>query len=104
MICLKPKDVLQVLNRVSKRVDKSHLMLSLAAGIQIKQIEQVYKQSTLKKSFLNLLIFSYLKKTKKKCLPKEARVIRIMTNLPALVQEGCSVYSKGKNATEGIYI
>ncbi len=48
MICLKPKDVLQVLNRVSKRVDKSHLMLSLAAGIQIKQIEQVYKETTYK--------------------------------------------------------
>ena len=48
MICLKPKDVLQVLNRVSRRVDKSHLMLSLAAGIQIKQIEQVYKQTTYK--------------------------------------------------------
>jgi pyrroline-5-carboxylate reductase len=60
MICLKPKDVLQVLNRVSKRVDKSHLMLSLAADIQIKQIEQVYKQTAYKKAVsININFFLF---------------------------------------------
>lgn len=41
ILCVKPKDVLGLLNEVSSSVKKNHLLVSLAAGIQIKNIEQV---------------------------------------------------------------
>ena len=101
MICLKPKDIFHVLGQVAKKVNKSHLMLSLAAGIQLKQIEQVNLTDCYIFRFFLLLIFNFTHRSMTKVLCSDARVIRIMTNLPALVQEGCSVYSKGTNVTEG---
>ena len=41
MVCVKPKDITKVLKEVSPRVNKNHLVLSIAAGIQIRQIEKV---------------------------------------------------------------
>lgn len=33
-------------------------------------------------------------------LPNDARVIRVMPNTPALVNQGCSVFVRGTNATQ----
>lgn len=38
-----------------------------------------------------------------KFMANEARVVRIMTNTAAMIQQGCSVYSKGKYATDGMF-
>ncbi len=35
-------------------------------------------------------------------MKNKSRVIRIMTNTAALIQQSCSVYSKGIYATDGI--
>ena len=55
-------------------INKKHLIISIAAGITTSYIS--------------------------KHLNDEVSVIRIMPNTPALIQEGASVLSKGKNATE----
>ena len=34
-------------------------------------------------------------------MQNKARVVRIMTNTAAMIQKGCSVYSRGKYATDG---
>lgn len=41
LLCVKPKDIPGLLNQVSSCVHKDHLIVSLAAGIQIKNIEKV---------------------------------------------------------------
>lgn len=41
LLCVKPKDIPGLLNQVSSCVNKEHLIISLAAGIQIKNIEKV---------------------------------------------------------------
>lgn len=41
LLCVKPKDIPGLLNQVSSCVSKEHLIISLAAGIQIKNIEKV---------------------------------------------------------------
>ena len=47
-----------------------------------------------------LLIYFFLFKH----LPTDSHVIRIMTNINALVQQSCSVFTRGKNATDGKFI
>lgn len=41
MLCVKPKDIPNLLNEVSPNVNRNHLLVSLAAGVQIKNIEKV---------------------------------------------------------------
>ena len=41
ILCVKPKDVLGLLSEVSSSVSKNHLLVSLAAGVQIKNLEKV---------------------------------------------------------------
>ena len=41
MLCVKPKDITGVLQECSNKINKNHLILSIAAGIPIKQIENV---------------------------------------------------------------
>ncbi|XP_076272500.1 pyrroline-5-carboxylate reductase 3-like [Rhynchophorus ferrugineus] len=55
-------------------IDAGKLFLSVAMGVTTCQLEQL--------------------------LPKEARVIRVMPNTPALVQSGASVFVKGTAATD----
>ena len=41
MLCVKPKDITGVLHECSNKINKNHLILSIAAGIPIKKIENV---------------------------------------------------------------
>ena len=41
---------------------------------------------------------------KKKCLKNDVRVIRIMTNMAALVLQGCSVFARGTYANNGLFL
>lgn len=74
ILAVKPNDINSVLKKISTKLTKDHLLMSLAAGIRLNQIQRE--------------------------IPKDIRVIRVMTNIAALIQEGCSVYSKSENCTE----
>ncbi|XP_050537086.1 uncharacterized protein LOC126903123 isoform X2 [Daktulosphaira vitifoliae] len=76
IICLavKPNVVKCVLKQVRPAITSNHLLLSVAMGITIKQLE--------------------------KSLPEDSRVMRVMPNTPTLVQCGASVYVSGSKATE----
>jgi pyrroline-5-carboxylate reductase len=41
MLCVKPNDMTNLLKEVSNKIDNSHLILSIAAGIKLQQIENV---------------------------------------------------------------
>ena len=71
-LAVKPQDLDDVLVEISDRVGKKHLVISIAAGKQISQIE------------------SYLPR---------ARVVRVMPNMACLVSEAMSVYCAGRWAT-----
>jgi len=73
MLCVKPQNMKSLLEENSAHISKDHLLISIAAGTQLNNMQ--------------------------KCLDNPARIIRIMTNTAALIQEGCSVYSKGEYAT-----
>jgi pyrroline-5-carboxylate reductase len=72
-ISVKPNVVSTVLDDV-RAISSGKLFISIAMGITLKEIENA--------------------------LPKDARVIRVMPNTPALVREGASVFVRGTNATE----
>lgn len=75
IVAVKPYIVPIALADVKKSgVDADKLFLSVAMGVTTKQLEQL--------------------------LPKQARVIRVMPNTPALVQSGASVFVKGAAATD----
>jgi len=75
MMCVKPKDITTVLTDCAGHIDSKHLILSIAAGVKLKQIEGILHND-------------------------EARVIRIMTNTAALVQQSCSTFARGNAASE----
>jgi len=74
LLAIKPQNMKDVLSEIAPVMSKSHLIISIAAGITTH----------------------YIAKHLKGTIP----VIRIMPNTPALIQEGASVLSKGKHATE----
>lgn len=74
MLCVKPQDLKKVLAKNANDFNSNHLVLSIAAGTQLVEIE--------------------------KLMENKSRVIRIMTNTAALIQQSCSVYSKGIYATD----
>lgn len=74
MICVKPQDMRKALTKNAGSIGDNHLVLSIAAGTEIGQIEGLMKNKT--------------------------RVIRIMTNTAALIQQSCSVYAKGLYASD----
>lgn len=74
IISVKPNIVPQVLHDIKDVVKKENLLLSIAMGASLKQIE--------------------------KSLPGGSRVVRVMPNTPALVRKGATVFVKGTNATE----
>jgi pyrroline-5-carboxylate reductase len=41
MLCVKPQDMKKVLKKYSQDISSDHLILSIAAGIQLAQIEKV---------------------------------------------------------------
>jgi len=73
ILAVKPHIVAPCLQEVSSLVDSGKLIVSIAAAVQIKDIE--------------------------KPLPPGNRVVRVMPNTPALVGKGASVYSPGTSAT-----
>lgn len=57
-----------------KSVASNKLFISVAMGVPISEMENV--------------------------LPQNSRVIRVMPNTPALVNQGCAVFVRGSQATE----
>lgn len=73
-IATKPNQVLEVLKEISPFVDSEKLIVSIAAGVNTEKLETN--------------------------LPAQTRVIRVMPNTPALVNEGMSGMVGGKYATK----
>jgi len=74
ILAVKPQNIGEVLEEISGDIDKTKLIVSIAAGIPTKFIE------------------GYLK--------KGIHVIRVMPNTPALIGEGAAALARGINATE----
>jgi pyrroline-5-carboxylate reductase len=98
MFCVKPIDMIDMVKEVSPHVTDKHLILSIAAGIKLRKIEQVHFFFSLHFKLIPKLLINFFAF---KNLPKNTRVIRIMTNMTALIQQSCSVFSRGKHATLG---
>ncbi len=73
ILSVKPALVPSVLGGIAKRLGKTKLLVSVAAGVTISKIESV--------------------------LEKGARVVRVMTNTPCVVGEAASAYALGAHAT-----
>ena len=73
LVSVKPQDVPGLLDEVGADVRATHLVISIAAGVQLKTLERR--------------------------LPHHPPVIRVMPNTPALVQTGMAVLAPGANAT-----
>jgi len=71
ILAVKPKDMGKVLKEIAPSVTGKQLLVSIAAGVTIESIE--------------------------KSLGKKARVVRVMPNTPALVQEGAAAAFAGPN-------
>lgn len=74
ILAVKPQVVQPVLQGVVKKLNKTKLLVSVAAGISTSKIEA--------------------------CLEKGARVVRVMTNTPCVVGAGASCYAPGSHATQ----
>ena len=73
ILCVKPQDMISLTDSFA-RERSSKLFISIAAGIKIDELENSLKN--------------------------DDRVIRVMPNTPAMIGQGASAQSKGKNATE----
>lgn len=71
-IAVKPNYVPQVLEEIKSKILSDKLIVSIAAGVNTKKIENIIKT---------------------------AHVVRVMPNTPMLVQEGMSAVCKGSSAT-----
>ena len=74
ILAVKPQVVQPVLEAVAKRLNKSKLVVSVAAGVSTGKIEA--------------------------CLEKGVRVVRVMTNTPCVVGEAASAYAPGQYPTQ----
>ena len=74
LLAVKPFVVKDVLTEIEDRIDDSKLIVTIAAGISSKRVEDI--------------------------LEKKVRVVKVMPNTPALLAEGMSAVCKGENATE----
>ncbi len=73
-IAVKPGQVAELLAEIRTFVQPHHLIVSIAAGIKLEQLESL--------------------------LPGGTRVIRVMPNTPALVGAGASAFAVGSSATK----
>ncbi|XP_056893709.1 pyrroline-5-carboxylate reductase 3 isoform X2 [Takifugu flavidus] len=71
-IAVKPHLVPHVLAEISPHVTDRHIIVSVAAGVTLATLEEL--------------------------LPENSVVIRMMPNLPCLVQEGALLFARGSNA------
>lgn len=69
VMAVKPNMVRRILTDIYPSITKDHLVISVAAGISIDTMQQT--------------------------LPAGSRVVRLMSNTPALVQYGATVFSRG---------
>jgi len=74
LLALKPDMIRPVLLELKSHLTRDHLIVSIAAGIPIKAIEEI--------------------------TGTEGRIIRVMPNTPALIGEGAAAFSPGKKATK----
>jgi pyrroline-5-carboxylate reductase len=74
VIAVKPGQVAELLSEIRPFVQSRHLVISIAAGIKLEQMESL--------------------------LPEGTRVIRVMPNTPALVGAGASAFALGTSATK----
>ncbi len=74
ILCVKPYAIQNVLEEIQDSLTKDKLLVSIAAGVSTETIENI--------------------------LNKEAPIIRVMPNTPALAGEGMSAVCKGKFASE----
>lgn len=74
LLAVKPFVVKDVLTEIEDRIDDSKLIISIAAGISSERIEEI--------------------------LEKEVRIVRVMSNTPALLGEGMSAVCKGIHASD----
>jgi pyrroline-5-carboxylate reductase len=74
ILSVKPQNMLELLKEISASITKTKLVISIAAGIPASYIEEHTKGNM--------------------------RVIRTMPNTPALIGEGVTALSRGKNATD----
>jgi pyrroline-5-carboxylate reductase len=73
ILAIKPSDINWVLEEIAPVTDGSKLLISIAAGVPTRRIEER--------------------------LPQGVRVIRVMPNTPALVGQGVAVLCSGSHAT-----
>ncbi len=73
LLALKPDMIRPVLMEVKGHLTQEHLIVSIAAGVPIKAIEEA--------------------------AGAEMRIIRVMPNTPALIGQGAAAFSPGKKAT-----
>jgi pyrroline-5-carboxylate reductase len=78
ILAVKPQIIRQVLNDIADQVDAKKLIVSVAAGVPIAQIEEA---------------LSVGKK-------KKLSVVRTMPNTPAVVQEGATAIAAGKGVSK----
>jgi len=74
VIAVKPQDIDVLLKKTSSAVDKTKLIISIAAGVTIRRI--------------------------KKFLPEGARIVRVMPNMAALVGKSISALCYGRFVTD----
>lgn len=74
LLAVKPFVVKEVLTEIEDKIDDSKLIITIAAGISSERVEEI--------------------------LEKQARVIKVMPNTPALVGEGMSAVCKGEHASD----
>ena len=74
VLAIKPQGIGFVLKEIAKAVDISKLVISIAAGVTLKYIEDSLKANS--------------------------RVVRVMPNTPALIGEGVTAISTGSKATK----
>ncbi len=60
MLCVKPNDMTSLLKEVSNNINNSHLILSIAAGIKLNQIEAVIIIFEFFKIFLEFLLLELI--------------------------------------------
>jgi pyrroline-5-carboxylate reductase len=73
ILAVKPQNINEVLEEIAPAIDKAKLVVSIAAGITTRHIEER--------------------------LPQGSRVVRTMPNTPALVGQGVAVLCPGSQAT-----
>ena len=74
VLSVKPQTMKQVIEEVSKHLDFSKLIISIAAGVPLQAIES--------------------------CAQKELKLVRVMPNICVSVREGASAISGGKHITK----